>query len=112
MIENSIIFLKEAIDDKNIKLIEENINEIAKNIKEYCQNPLLYTISTESIKTIINKSEINKEKDVNTICNILNKASEHKVEEFSLLLSCFEPSYFNLDECVKIISNNKIPICI
>ena len=44
MIDNSINYLKEAIDNKRIKEIEENENNIAKNIKEYCQHPLFYTL--------------------------------------------------------------------
>ena len=64
---------------RRLKKYMKKKKEIAKNIQDYCQHPLFYTLSTQSIKTIINKSEINKEKDINTICNILNKASECEV---------------------------------
>ena len=86
MIENNTVSLKEDINKKEINEIDEK--EIAKNLKEYCKNPLFYTLSTEKIKSIINESDINKENDIDTICNVLNSANEYKIEESPLLFGC------------------------
>ena len=56
MIENNTISLKEEINKKEINEIDEK--EIAKNLKEYCKNPLFYTLSTEKIKSIINEKYV------------------------------------------------------
>ena len=110
--KNDIILLKEAIDKNKKQEIETNENEIAKNINEYCQSPEFYTLSTEVINEIISKTEINENKDIDTICKIINNASNYE-EKASLLLSCFNPPKLTFDECIKIISSlKKVPVCV
>ena len=110
--ELKISSLKEAICKNKKQEIENIENEIAKNINEYCLNKDFYTLSTDVIKEIINKTNINEIKDINTICNILENSSNYE-DNAPLLLSCFNPPKITLDECIKIISSlKKVPICL
>ena len=67
MLEKHIQDLKEEKDKDKIYEIE---NIIAGNIKEYCKNPTFYTLSIEEIISIIEKSKINENNDIDSICNI------------------------------------------
>ena len=110
--ELKISSLKEAICKNKKQEIENIENEIAKNINEYCLNKDFYTLSTDVIKEIINKTNINEIRDINTICNILENSSNYE-NNAPLLLSCFNPPKITLDECIKIISSlKKVPICL
>ena len=115
MIEKTITDLKEAVYKKDTQLINGIEMVIAKNIKEYLKNQLFYTlleeeIFFESFLSIIEKIEIN---DIDTICTILNKASEYKEGKIApLLLYYFKHVIFSFDEIIKIMSSlDKINIC-
>ena len=111
-LENDIILLKDAIDKSEKLIIERKENEIAKNINKYCENSDFYTLSTDVIKEIINKTNINENNDIDTICKLLNNASKYE-ENASLLLSCFKPQKLTFDECIKILSSLiNVPICL
>ena len=45
------------------------------------------------------KSEIDKKREIDTICNIINYASKYNIENAPLLLSCFNIQKHTLDEC-------------
>ena len=111
-LENDIILLKDAIDKSEKLIIERKENEIAKNINKYCENSDFYTLSTDVIKEIIDKTNINENNDIDTICKLLNNASKYE-ENASLLLSCFKPQKLSFDECIKILSSLiNVPICL
>ena len=75
---NVIANLIEANEKKDEKFIANLENILSSNLKDYCTNPLFYSFPIKQIETIIEKSKIN---DIYTICNILSKASEYKIEE-------------------------------
>ena len=106
---NVIANLIEANEKKDEKFIANLENILSSNLKEYCTNPLFYSFPIKQIETIIEKSKIN---DIYTICNILSKASEYKIEEAPLLLQCFNSQTITMDANTKIITSlSKIPIC-
>ena len=103
----------EPYDEAAWKWVEKFIanleNILSSNLKDYCTNPLFYSFPIKQIETIIEKSKIN---DIYTICNILSKASEYKIEEAPLLLQCFNSQTITMDANTKIITSlSKIPIC-
>ena len=101
--------LIEANEKKDEKFIANLENILSSNLKDYCTNPLFYSFPIKQIETIIEKSKIN---DIYTICNILSKASEYKIEEAPLLLQCFNSQTITMDANTKIITSlSKIPIC-
>ena len=111
-IEKNINLLKDAIKQNTIRVINNQKNEIAKNINKYCENSDFYTLSTDVIKEIIDKTNINENNDIDTICKLLNNASKYE-ENASLLLSCFKPQKLTFDECIKILSSLiNVPICL
>ena len=101
MLEKHIQDLKEEKDKDKIYEIE---NIIAGYIKEYCKNPTFYTLSIEEIISIIEKSKINENKDIDSICNIISNINIYKPEEISLLLFCFNPQNLSF-KCIKILSS-------
>ena len=106
---NVIANLIEANEKKDEKFIANLENILSSNLKDYCTNPLFYSFPIKQIETIIEKSKIN---DIYTICNILSKASEYKIEEAPLLLQCFNSQTITMDANTKIITSlSKIPIC-
>ena len=112
MIEKNLTEFLTAIKQNEVQIIDKKENEVKDNINKYCENPLFYSLNTEKIKNIIIESEIDKKREIDTICNILNQASKYNIENAPLLLSCFNVPKLTLDECVKIISSlNRVPIC-
>ena len=99
--KNVITQLKEEIKKCSIDTIKLLENIISKKIYTYCTDDIFYSLPIENICSIIEKSEINEENDINTTITIINKMSEYIPKETPLLLNSFNFTDITFDECIE-----------
>ena len=89
--------------------IDEFKDVVVESIDEAVAEDSFYTLPTNEILTIIQKSGI---ENVEQLSSIVNKMNERKGEESPLLLNVIDPKNNTFDECIRIISKfTKCPLC-
>jgi hypothetical protein len=100
-------FLNEGGNDGKVEAIEESIAEL---IEEAIEEELFFTLPTNEIVKIIQKSSIS---NIETYYKIIIRVCEAKDREAALILNAVEAKRATFEECVKIISCLKCsPVCV
>jgi ankyrin repeat protein len=90
--------------------VEAAIEEIAESIEAAVKEELFFSLPTNEIVKIIQKSGTS---NAETCSNIIIKMCEAKGGEAALVLNVIEPKEATFNECVKIVSSlNCSPICV
>jgi surface protein len=101
------LLLNESGNEGKIDIVEESI---ADSIEEVVEEELFFSLPTNEIVKIIQKSDIS---NAETYSNIISRMCEVKKGEAALILNVVESKEATFEECVKIISSLKSsPICV
>jgi ankyrin repeat protein len=99
-------FLNEGGIREKIEALEDVIVE---SMDEVVKEDGFYSLPTNEILTILQKSSI---ESVELLSSIVTKMNEGKGEESPLLLNVIDPKNATFDECISIISKfTKCPLC-
>ena len=108
--ESSITKLFHCLNEGD-EIKAESIEEsIAESIEEALKGELFFSLPTNEIVKIVQKSDIS---NAETYSNIIVRMCEAKGGEAALILNVVEAKEATLEECVKIVSSLKCsPICV
>ena len=100
LIKELIRFLAKG-DEIKAEAIKE---DIAESVEEAIEEELFFSLPTNEIIKIIQKSDVS---NAETYSNIIVKIFEAKGEETALILNVVKASEATFEECVKIVSSLK-----
>ena len=98
--------INEGGDRVEIDALEDIVVE---SIDETVAEDSFYTLPTNEILTILQKSSI---ESIELLSSIVSQMSEKKMDESPLLLNVIDPKEATFDECINTISKfTKCPLC-
>ena len=107
VLEKLTLDLNECGNEAKVESVEVSI---AESIEDAIEEELFFSLPTNEIVKIIQKSNIY---DAEMYSNIIVRMCEAKGGEAALILNVVEPKEVTFEECVKIISSLKCsPICV
>ena len=97
-------------DGENREKIDVFENVLVESIDETIAEENFYSLPTNEILTILQKSYI---ESIDLLSSIVTQMSEKNGEESPLLLNVIDPKNITFEECVSIISKfTKCPLCV